>query len=72
MGRARETGRSDDNESVIRHRLALYHQQTEAVVARYAGRGILAEVDGMGGIEDVTDSVMGRIDDVLSAPARGL
>ncbi|MET3206130.1 adenylate kinase [Pseudarthrobacter sp. S3] len=72
LGRARETGRSDDNESVIRHRLALYHQQTEAVVARYAGRGILAEVDGMGGIEDVTDSVMGRIDDVLSAPARGL
>ncbi|QNE14533.1 adenylate kinase [Pseudarthrobacter sp. NBSH8] len=72
LGRARETGRSDDNESVIRHRLDLYHQQTEAVVARYAGRGILAEVDGMGGIEDVTDSVMGRIDDVLSAPARGV
>nr|WP_193342975.1 adenylate kinase [Pseudarthrobacter sp. AB1] len=72
LGRARETGRSDDNESVIRHRLDLYHQQTEAVVARYAGRGILAEVDGMGGIEEVTDSVMGRIDDVLSAPARGL
>ncbi|KRE80440.1 adenylate kinase [Arthrobacter sp. Soil762] len=72
LGRARETGRSDDNESVIRHRLDLYHQQTEAVVAKYAGRGILAEVDGMGGIEAVTDSVMGRIDDVLSAPARRL
>lgn len=72
LGRARETGRSDDNESVIRHRLDLYHQQTEAVVARYAGRGILAEVDGMGRIEDVTDSVMGSIDDVLSAPARRL
>ncbi len=71
LGRARETGRSDDNESVIRHRLDLYHQQTEAVVAKYACRGILTEVDGMGGIEDVTDSVMGSIDDVLSAPARG-
>ena len=72
LGRARETGRSDDNESVIRHRLDLYHQQTEAVVARYAGRGILTHVDGMGGIDDVTDSVMGSIDGVLSAPARGL
>jgi adenylate kinase len=72
LGRARETGRSDDNESVIRHRLDLYHQQTEAVVAKYAGRGILAEVDGMGGIESVTDSVLGSIDDLLSTPVRGL
>lgn len=72
LGRARETGRSDDNESVIRHRLDLYHQQTEAVVARYAGRGILTEVDGMGRIEDVTDSVLGSIGDLLSAPVRGL
>jgi adenylate kinase len=71
LGRARETGRSDDNEIVIRHRLDLYHQQTEAVVAKYASRRILTEVDGMGGIEDVTDSVMGSIDAVLSAPLRG-
>ncbi|MGM9470453.1 adenylate kinase [Pseudarthrobacter sp. YS3] len=61
LGRARETGRSDDNESVIRHRLDLYHQQTEAVVARYARRGILAQVDGLGGIDEVTDRVLGSI-----------
>ena len=72
LGRATETGRSDDNESVIRHRLDLYHQQTEAVVARYADRGILTEVDGMGGIEDVTDTVLGSIGDLLSGPVRGL
>ncbi|MCO4254223.1 adenylate kinase [Pseudarthrobacter cellobiosi] len=71
LGRARETGRSDDNESVIRHRLDLYHQQTEAVVAKYAGRGILTELDGMGGIEYVTESVLGSIGDLLSAPVRG-
>ena len=72
LGRALETGRSDDNESVIRHRLDLYHQQTEAVVAKYAGRGILTEVDGIGGIEDVTDRVLGSISDLLGAPVRGL
>ncbi|CAN7340937.1 adenylate kinase [Arthrobacter sp. LjRoot78] len=72
LGRARETGRSDDNEGVIRHRLDLYHQQTEAVVAKYAERGILTQVDGIGGIEDVTDRVLGSIDDVLSVPVRGL
>jgi adenylate kinase len=41
LGRANETGRSDDNEAVIRHRLDLYHEQTEAVVAKHAERGIL-------------------------------
>lgn len=71
LGRARETGRSDDNESVIRHRLDLYHQQTEAVVARYAGRGILAQVDGIGGIDDVTDRVLACIGNVLGASVDG-
>lgn len=71
LGRARETGRSDDNEGVIRHRLDLYHQQTEAVVAKYAERGILTRVDGIGGIEDVTERVLGSIDSVLGVPARG-
>ncbi|MCU1519246.1 MAG: adenylate kinase, partial [Pseudarthrobacter sp.] len=58
LGRAKETGRSDDNETVIRHRLDLYLEQTEAVVAKYAGRGILTQVDGIGGIDDVTDRVL--------------
>ena len=58
LHRAKETGRSDDNEAVIRHRLDLYHGQTEAVVAKYAERGILAEVDGLGGIDDVTNRVI--------------
>ncbi|MGM7778700.1 adenylate kinase [Arthrobacter sp. KNU-44] len=62
LGRAKETGRSDDNEAIIRHRLDLYHEQTEAVVAKYAERGILRKVDGHGGIEDVTDKLMGAIE----------
>jgi adenylate kinase len=61
LGRAKETGRSDDNEAVIRHRLDLYHEQTEAVVANYAGRRILARVDGIGGIDEVTDRVVQAI-----------
>ena len=58
LHRAKETGRSDDNEAVIRHRLDLYHGQTEAVVAKYAERGILTQVDGFGGIDEVTDRVI--------------
>jgi adenylate kinase len=63
LGRARETGRSDDNEAVIRHRLDLYHDQTEAVVAAYAKRTILTRGDGIGAVDDVTDRVMDAIDD---------
>ncbi|MBN3497116.1 nucleoside monophosphate kinase [Arthrobacter pascens] len=58
LGRAKETGRSDDNEAVIRHRLDLYHEQTEAVVATYAARGILTQVNGVGDIDEVTNHVI--------------
>lgn len=55
LGRARASGRSDDTEDVIRYRLDLYHEQTEAVVSEYAERGILTSVDGLGTIDTVTD-----------------
>jgi adenylate kinase len=62
LHRARETGRSDDTETVIRHRLDLYHEQTETVVANYARRGILTQVDGIGQIDEVTDRVLAALD----------
>lgn len=58
LGRAKETGRSDDTEAVIRHRLDLYRRQTEAVVAKYADRGVLAKVDGIGDVDDITHRVL--------------
>ena len=61
LGRALETGRSDDTENVIRHRLDLYREQTEAVVTRYAERGILVKVDGLGEMDDVTARIMDAI-----------
>ncbi|MFF1252809.1 adenylate kinase [Pseudarthrobacter sp. NPDC058329] len=64
LGRAEVTGRSDDNVAVIRHRLNLYHEQTEAVVAKYTEREVLIQVDGIGGIDEVTT----RIIDALSNP----
>lgn len=60
-GRALETGRSDDTEAVIRHRLDLYREQTEAVVAKYAERGILAKIDGLGEMDQVTARIMEAI-----------
>lgn len=58
LDRAREAGRSDDTEAVIRHRLTVYHGQTGGVVAHYAERGILIRVDGIGPIDEVTERAM--------------
>lgn len=66
LGRAEQEGRADDTEAVIRHRLDLYHEQTETVVARYADRGILTKVDGIGPIDEVTDRIMDALKSVTA------
>lgn len=54
LGRAQEQGRTDDTESVIRRRLEVYQEQTEPLVRLYSARNLLLQVDGMGGVDDVT------------------
>ncbi len=60
--RAKEEGRKDDTEEVISNRLIVYHSQTEPLKDYYRGAGVLAEVDGMGTI----DEVFQRIQEVLT------
>ena len=45
LARAEQTGRSDDTEDVIRHRVALYYQVTHPILEWYGERGILVSVD---------------------------
>lgn len=45
LARAESSGRSDDNEDVIRHRLALYYEVTHPILEWYGERGILVSVD---------------------------
>ncbi|WP_285727450.1 adenylate kinase [Psychromicrobium xiongbiense] len=67
LGRAKELGRSDDDEKVIRHRLELYHTETEAVVAKYAEQGIVVKVDGLGAVDEVTERIMTAIDSLAGS-----
>ena len=53
MNRGMTSGRSDDNESVIRNRLKEYNQKTLPVLQFYRDKGIYVEVDGTVGIEAV-------------------
>lgn len=61
LARAQIQGRSDDTEDVIRHRLDVYAAETAPLTDTYAARGLLAKVDGLGEIEDVTARVLKAI-----------
>jgi adenylate kinase len=66
LGRARAEGRADDRPETFRERLRVYRQKTEPLIGFYSGRGLLAEVDGVGTVEDVA----GRVDDALASVRR--
>ena len=56
--RALEQGRSDDDESVVRHRLDVYAEQTAPLITRYNEQGVLVSVDGIGEISEVTSRIL--------------
>ncbi len=56
--------RSDDREETIRHRLEIYHRETEPVEQFYWKRGLLREVDAVGEIEEVTHRAIAVLDDI--------
>ena len=54
LNRARELGRTDDNEATVRRRLQVYRSETEPLVDFYPSRGVpVLAIDGIGGIEEV-------------------
>lgn len=59
--RATEQGRSDDDESVVRHRLQVYAEQTAPLIEVYGARGVLVSVDGIGAIDEVTARITGGL-----------
>ena len=62
--RALEQGRTDDDEVVVRHRLDVYAEQTAPLIDVYSARGLVAAIDGIGEIAEVTsritDALQGR------------
>jgi len=64
--RAEVEGRADDTPDVIRRRLEVYESQTAPLIDVYAARGLVAMIDGLGEIADVTARIVEALD------ARGL
>ncbi|ODT57605.1 adenylate kinase [Phenylobacterium sp.] len=56
-GRFAESGRPDDNPESFKVRLSAYNEQTAPLLPYYKDQGKLAELDGMGSIEDVAAGI---------------
>ena len=50
--------RDDDKEGTVKQRLAVYKEKTQPLIEYYTGLGILHDVVGSGGIDDITETIM--------------
>jgi adenylate kinase len=63
LKRAHDQGRSDDTEEVIRHRMALYEEQTAPLLDIYGARDLVVTVDGLGDVDDVTERIVSALEE---------
>lgn len=63
--RAAISGRDDDTEEVIRHRIELYDEQTQPVLDYYRVSGMLVTVDGSGEIAETNARICQTLERVM-------
>ena len=66
LERGRTSGRTDDNETVIRNRLNEYYEKTIPVINFYKEKGIFSEVDGTQSVENVRKDIKAIVKKELS------
>jgi adenylate kinase len=59
--------REDDREETVRHRLEVYHRETELLEKFYWERGLLTTVDAIGDVKEITRRAVGSLDAVRTA-----
>jgi adenylate kinase len=62
LARAEAEGRADDTLETIEHRLDVYESQTEPLIAYYAGRGLVVDIDGEQPVQKVFDDIVTSIE----------
>ena len=60
--RAAEEGRADDTVEAFKNRLETYNAQTAPLIPYYQDQNKLADVDGMGGIDEVAARISAALD----------
>ena len=65
--RADHEGRSDDNELAIAHRFEVFDAETRPLLGFYANRGILVDINGEQGVQEVFADITAAIDGLRAA-----
>lgn len=65
--RGATSGRADDTEAVVRHRLDVYDAMTRPLLEYYGERGVLRRVDASGTVEDVRTDVLHQLQCAVAA-----
>jgi len=60
------TKRADDNEASIKTRLAAFENETLPVIEKYKANAQMIDIDGTGAIEDVTELVFGKLNNIFA------
>lgn len=50
--------RDDDKEEIVRQRIAVYKKKTQPLIDYYTKKGLLQDVVGSGGIDDITEAII--------------
>jgi adenylate kinase len=66
LARAQREGRSDDTETVIAHRLAVFDTETQPLLAFYAERGLVADINGEQRVDQVFAEIVTNVDRLLT------
>lgn len=67
LGRGKTSGRADDSdESIIRNRIKVYHQDTSPVFDYYDAKKLSHKINGIGSIEDIFGRLCSSIDSANS------
>ena len=53
--------RADDEPETVQHRLAVYHEQTEPLIAYYEAGGRLLRIDGTGDADEIRARLLGAV-----------
>jgi adenylate kinase len=62
LARARREGRMDDTESAIAHRFEVFDRETQPLLAFYAQRGLLLEINGEQSVQEVFADITAAIE----------
>ncbi len=67
LKRAKDQGRLDDTEEVIRNRMKVYRESTSIVADYYADQYKLADIQGEGEMDKITENLCSQIDLIASS-----